>query len=134
MNTKLTTGKKYRISDSTGNSLVGIAISESEVALTGFLAGYMGINRILNAKHIDRCDASIVEERMFQPASATETIISAMLTLAVEIESEDGVANGAIAEAAERLAELDNEIKELKARCNLYSKAECTSSTEKTEV
>ncbi|NCC41382.1 MAG: hypothetical protein EOM21_18545 [Gammaproteobacteria bacterium] len=38
--------------------------------------------------------------------SSTETLIAAMRVLAVDIQSEDGVANAAIAEAAERLLEL----------------------------
>jgi len=38
--------------------------------------------------------------------TSTETLISAMRVLAVEIYSEDGVANAAIAEAADRLEEL----------------------------
>jgi hypothetical protein len=39
--------------------------------------------------------------------SSTETLIKALRILAVETSSEDGVANTAIAEAADRLEELD---------------------------
>lgn len=41
--------------------------------------------------------------------STTKTLIAAMRVLAVEIQSGDGVANGAIAEAADRLQEMDAE-------------------------
>ena len=37
--------------------------------------------------------------------TSTETLIAAMHILATEIQSDDGVANAAIAEAGERLAE-----------------------------
>ena len=37
--------------------------------------------------------------------TSTETLIAAMHILATEIQSDDGVANSAIAEAGERLAE-----------------------------
>jgi sirohydrochlorin ferrochelatase len=40
--------------------------------------------------------------------TSTETLIEAMKILAVDIQSEDGVANAAIAEAAQRLEELYN--------------------------
>ena len=46
---------------------------------------------------------------MNTPRTSTQTIISALLVLARDIESQDGVANAAIAEAAERLAEFDGE-------------------------
>jgi hypothetical protein len=39
------------------------------------------------------------------PRSSTEAIISALRILARDIQSEDGVANAAIAEAADRLEE-----------------------------
>ena len=42
--------------------------------------------------------------------SSTETLIKALQILAQEIESPDGVANQAIAEAAERLQELSNDV------------------------
>ena len=42
--------------------------------------------------------------------SSTETLINALQILAQEIESPDGVANQAIAEAAERLQELSNDV------------------------
>jgi len=41
---------------------------------------------------------------MKTPRTSTQTIISALLVLARDIESPDGVVNAAIAEAAERLA------------------------------
>jgi len=41
--------------------------------------------------------------------SSTETIIGALRILANDIESEDGVANAAIAEAADRMEELCSE-------------------------
>ena len=42
--------------------------------------------------------------------SSTETLIKALEVLAQEIQSPDGVANAAIAEAAERLRELSNDV------------------------
>jgi hypothetical protein len=42
-----------------------------------------------------------------------ETLVAAMRTLANDIESEDGVANAAIAEAAQRLEEQQERIKRL---------------------
>lgn len=42
--------------------------------------------------------------------SSTETVISALRVLARDIKSEDGVANAAIAEAAERLVQLSQEL------------------------
>lgn len=48
--------------------------------------------------------------------SSTETIISAMRILARDIQSNDGVANGAIAEAAQRLEEQAKYIESLKER------------------
>jgi len=45
--------------------------------------------------------------------SSTETLIAAMHILATEIQSDDGVANAAIAEAAQRLAEQQDRIKRL---------------------
>ncbi len=45
----------------------------------------------------------------------TEILASAMDVLAREIQSGDGIANAAIAEAAERLRELDARVKELEA-------------------
>lgn len=50
-----------------------------------------------------RIDADIAASA---PRSSTETLIEAMRVLACEIQSDDGAANAAIAEAAERLAEL----------------------------
>jgi hypothetical protein len=47
---------------------------------------------------------------MSSPRSSTETIINALRILSMDIESEDGVANAVIAEAADRLEELHNSI------------------------
>lgn len=44
-----------------------------------------------------------------EPRSSTETIIGALYILAREIQSEDGVANAAIYEAAQRMGELVKE-------------------------
>lgn len=46
--------------------------------------------------------------------SSTETLIKAMYILANDIQSEDGVANAAILEAAQRLEELNKENIQLK--------------------
>lgn len=46
----------------------------------------------------------------------TKTLIEAMRILARDIQSEDGVANAAIAEAANRLVELDVQLTELRQR------------------
>lgn len=43
------------------------------------------------------------------PRTDTKTLAAAMRVLAAEIQSDDGVANAAIAEAAERLDELSGE-------------------------
>ncbi len=45
--------------------------------------------------------------------TSTETLIAAMHILATEIQSDDGVANAAIAEAGERLAEQQMRIAKL---------------------
>lgn len=45
--------------------------------------------------------------------TSTETLIAAMHILATEIQSDDGVANAAIAEAGERLAEQHMRIAQL---------------------
>ena len=44
--------------------------------------------------------------------SDTKTLIASMRILAEDIQSEDGVANSAIAEAANRLEELEEQLKE----------------------
>ena len=46
--------------------------------------------------------------------SSTATLIKALEILSKEIQSEDGVANAAIAEAADRLKLLNNTVIELK--------------------
>jgi len=45
--------------------------------------------------------------------TSTETLIAAMHILATEIQSDDGVANAAIAEAAQRLEEQQERISQL---------------------
>mgnify|MGYP000016732151 FL=1 len=45
--------------------------------------------------------------------TSTETLIAAMHILATEIQSDDGAANAAVAEAAERLAEQHMRIAQL---------------------
>ena len=45
--------------------------------------------------------------------SSTETLIAAMRILATDIQSDDGAANAAVAEAAERLAEQHMRIAQL---------------------
>jgi len=45
--------------------------------------------------------------------TSTETLIKAMRILSSDIQSDDGVANAAIAEAAQRLAEQQERIKRL---------------------
>jgi hypothetical protein len=47
--------------------------------------------------------------------SSTETLVAAMRILARDIQSGDGVANAAITEAADRLAEQQARIAELEA-------------------
>jgi cell division protein FtsB len=47
--------------------------------------------------------------------SSTETLIKAMRILATDIQSDDGVANAAIAEAAQRLEEQQQRIKKLES-------------------
>ena len=46
--------------------------------------------------------------------SSTPTIIDSLRTLARDIESDDGVANMAIAEAADRLEEMQKQVEEMK--------------------
>jgi uncharacterized protein Yka (UPF0111/DUF47 family) len=47
--------------------------------------------------------------------SSTETLIKAMRILSQDIQSDDGVVNAAIAEAAERLEEQQERIKKLES-------------------
>jgi hypothetical protein len=59
--------------------------------------------------------------------SETRTIISAMRILSVEIQSGDGIANAAIAEAANRLEELDAAIREtIEENLHLADGENCT--------
>lgn len=55
--------------------------------------------------------------------SSTETLIKAMYILANDIQSEDGVANAAILEAAQRLEELNKENIQLKEDLGTVSSA-----------
>ena len=50
--------------------------------------------------------------------SDTKTLVAAMRILAEDIQSEDGVANSAIAEAANRLEELEEQLKEAQDYAN----------------
>jgi hypothetical protein len=52
--------------------------------------------------------------------TSTETLIAAMHILATEIQSDDGVANSAIAEAGERLAEQHMRITQLEHEIELF--------------
>ena len=45
--------------------------------------------------------------------TSTKTLATALRVLAVEIKSEDGIANAAIAEAAERLEQLENALRDI---------------------
>lgn len=54
--------------------------------------------------------------------SRTETIIKAMQILSIEVHSDDGIANSAIAEAAERLSELQQLNDELAAQSEQMQK------------
>ena len=46
----------------------------------------------------------------------TKTLIKALRVLANDIESDDGVANACVAEAADRLEELENKIDDLEIK------------------
>ena len=46
----------------------------------------------------------------------TKTLIKALRILANDIESDDGVANACVAEAADRLEELENKIDDLEVK------------------
>lgn len=52
--------------------------------------------------------------------SSTQTIITAMRILAEDIQSEDGVANAAIREAADRLEELASELARVKRNRDMW--------------
>jgi len=54
-----------------------------------------------------------VKAEQSYPRSSTETLISALRILSKEIQSDDGVANAAIAEAADKLEELDEKVWDL---------------------
>ena len=51
----------------------------------------------------------------------TETLIKALRILAEEIQSDDGVANACVAEAADRLEYLNNKIDDLLQELNTIS-------------
>ena len=64
--------------------------------------------------------------------TSTETLIAAMRMLSQDIQSDDGAANAAVAEAAERLAEqhmriaqLERENDALRADLLLWNEKEC---------
>ena len=65
--------------------------------------------------------------------TSTETLIAAMHILSQDIQSEDGVANAAVAEAAERLAEQHMRIAQLE-RENDAMRADLLLWNEKEEV
>ncbi len=44
------------------------------------------------------------------PRSSTETIIGALRVLSVDIQTDDGVVNSCLREAADRMEELDGEV------------------------
>lgn len=48
--------------------------------------------------------------------TSTKNLVAALRVLAAEIQSEDGIANAAIAEAAERLEEQEAELVDLRAK------------------
>ena len=52
--------------------------------------------------------------------TSTETLIAAMHILATEIQSDDGAANAAVAEAGERLAEQHMRITQLEREIELF--------------
>jgi hypothetical protein len=52
--------------------------------------------------------------------TSTETLIAAMRILSQDIQSDDGAANAAVAEAAERLAEQQECIKRLEREIELF--------------
>jgi len=59
-------------------------------------------------------------------STSTETLIAAMHILATEIQSDDGVANAAVAEAAQRLEEQQERIKRMEeVGDKLYSAIYC---------
>lgn len=57
---------------------------------------------------------------MNPPRSSTATLHAALNILARDLQTDDGVANAAIAEAAQRLAELSRCVNTLDAQCNHY--------------
>lgn len=62
--------------------------------------------------HTDECmgENMVADHNPAIPRTRTPILISAMRLLARDIQSEDGVANAAIAEAGNRLADLDEEL------------------------
>jgi hypothetical protein len=55
---------------------------------------------------------------MTTPRSSTPTLIAALRVLGNEIETDDGVANGVMFEAADRLYELSRHMEALMTLCN----------------
>lgn len=50
---------------------------------------------------------------MITPRSSTETLIAAMRVLASDIQSDDGVANAVMAEAADRMEEMQRQLERI---------------------
>lgn len=50
---------------------------------------------------------------MSEHKTDSETLVSALRILANDIQSNDGIANACVAEAADRIEELSNELKEI---------------------
>lgn len=57
------------------------------------------------------------------PSSSTQTLISALRILAQDIKSEDGVANSAIAESADRMEMMLGLLNEAQPIVKIYSKS-----------
>ncbi len=75
---RLKIGKKYAVSDQSGNVMTGVAISDYELALTGFLAVFMGENRVLNMKRYYSCDITVeevVEESALVPPPDAASVV-----------------------------------------------------------
>lgn len=62
--------------------------------------------------HTDECmgESMVADHNPAIPRTRTPILIAAMRLLAQEIQSEDGVANAAIAEAGDRLSELESQL------------------------
>jgi hypothetical protein len=77
---RLKIGKKYAVSDQSGNVMTGVAISDYELALTGFLAVFMGEHRVLNMQRYYSCDITVEEvvedEAKLSPPDSAHVILS----------------------------------------------------------